>query len=154
MTGTAGAGIIPGWQHSPAARPVRWTAIAQALVRDRIPLQVGTLPREGGGLCTALCRRGGALCDQGEHAVPDLTLGSRGAAVRMGARIVTLVLSGAFFLLERCKPGLRQRWLLNKAWGKKKVGGGGDMFVSRTLRSTCLLQCWRSGSCLPPLAWG
>lgn len=27
-----------------AARPVRWTAIAQALVRDRIPLEVGTLP--------------------------------------------------------------------------------------------------------------
>lgn len=29
----------------PAARPIRWTAIAQALVRDRIPLEVGTLPR-------------------------------------------------------------------------------------------------------------
>lgn len=34
-----------GWQCSPAARPVQWTAIAQALVRDRIPLKVGTLPR-------------------------------------------------------------------------------------------------------------
>lgn len=29
----------------PAARPVRWTAIAQALVRDRIPLEAGSLPR-------------------------------------------------------------------------------------------------------------
>lgn len=36
---------FPGWQRSPAARPVRWTAIAQALVKDRIPLEAGTLPR-------------------------------------------------------------------------------------------------------------
>lgn len=36
-----------GWQCSPTARPVRWSAIAQALVRDRIPLEVGTLPRVG-----------------------------------------------------------------------------------------------------------
>lgn len=45
MTGTAGAGIIPGVAVLSTARPVRWTAVAQALVRDRIPLEVGTLPR-------------------------------------------------------------------------------------------------------------
>lgn len=44
----------PGWQRSPAARPLPRTAGAQALVRDRIPLEVGIPPRAGGGLRTAL----------------------------------------------------------------------------------------------------
>lgn len=43
--------------------------------------------------------RRGAVCDQGEHTVPDLTLGSRAEAVRMEVRAVILILLAAFSLL-------------------------------------------------------
>lgn len=42
----------------------------------------------------------------------------------MGARTVTLIFSGSYFLLYRCELGLRQRMLLKTAGVK-----GGGMFL-------------------------
>lgn len=47
----------------------------------------------------------GAVCDQGEHTVPDLTLGSRGAAVRMGVRTDPDSVRGFFPVLEMWARG-------------------------------------------------
>lgn len=110
-----------GWQHSPAARPVRWTVIVQALVRDRIPLEVGTLPRARVA-CVQLFPGKEQSVDQGGHTVPDLTLGSRGAAVRIGVRTVILILSGFFPALEMWARGQAEN-----ALEQARVKGVGDM---------------------------
>lgn len=96
MTGIAGAGIIPGWQCSPAARPVRWTAIAQALVRDRIPLEAGTLP---GARVACVQLFPGEEQSATKESTLSLTFRLKGSSSEGRSQNVMLILSGVSFLL-------------------------------------------------------
>lgn len=58
VTGPAGAGLGPGVPVLPRCQACSLGSHRWALVRDRIPLKVGTVPGAGGGLFTALCRPG------------------------------------------------------------------------------------------------
>lgn len=54
----SGAGLGPGVPVLPRCQACSLGSHRWALVRDRIPLKVGTVPGAGGGLFTALCRPG------------------------------------------------------------------------------------------------
>lgn len=55
VTGSAGAGVSSGVAVLPRCQACSMDSHRWALVRDRIPLKVGTVPGAGGGLFTALC---------------------------------------------------------------------------------------------------
>lgn len=113
----------PGWQCSPAARPVRWTAIAPAFVRDRIPLEAGSRPRAGGGLCMALPRRG-------EQSGPDRF---KGVQKRM------LTPSGAPFLFG-VRGQAKIRRVLKTVLGRAGLVGGHDCRVPVSFSAGLQLQ--------------